>query len=351
MPRIFKKKEFWGTLIALGIFLYLLKDISATDIKRLFERVNIYYFIPAILMQFTMVLLKGIRWRTIVEKTKKIPFHKVIPLFAAGQVLNIVMPALTGQVGRLLLFSKNAGLRKTFVFSTVVMEILFDAITLLLMILLLSMAFVFPVEYRSISYIIAIATGSMFILLYLLLTFKEKIGSFGRQHLRGRWPGTYITLKKFSLSFTKGIALLRSTQYFFRTFFLSLGAWGSQILVVHFLFKAFGFQLPLITAVVIMVINILALLIPITPGNAGTFELAVMAPLLAFRIMKADAVMYALALHLCDLIPILIIGLFFFRSTRMTIKEFKEEGEKEEILDQVDIEDEPEEVMVEKDGL
>ena len=100
-----------------------------------------------------------------------------------------------------------------------------------------------------------------------------------------------------------------------------------------------------------MVINILALLIPITPGNAGTFELAVMAPLLAFRIMKADAVMYALALHLCDLIPILVIGLFFFRSTRTTIKEFKEEGEKEEILDQVDIEDEPEEVMVEKDGL
>jgi uncharacterized protein (TIRG00374 family) len=351
MPRIFKKKEFWGTLIALGIFLYLLKDISLDDIERLFTRVNLYFFIPAVLLQFTMVFFKGIRWRTIIEKTKKLPILKVVPLFAAGQVLNIVMPALTGQVGRLLLFSKNAGLRKTFVFSTVVMEVLFDAISLLLMILLLSMAFVFPAEYRPVSYVIAIATASMFILLYLSLTFKERIGTFGRRHLRGRWPGAYITLKKFALSFTKGIALLRSTQYFFRTLFLSLAAWSSQILVVHFLFKAFGLQLPFITAVVIMVINILALLIPITPGNAGTFELAVMAPLLAFKIAKSDAVMYALALHLCDLIPIMVMGLFFFHSRRMTIKEFKEEGEKEEIMDQVEDEEESKEVMVEKDSL
>jgi uncharacterized protein (TIRG00374 family) len=350
MHRIFKKKEFWGTIIALGIFLYLLKDISLEDIEQLYHRVNLYYFIPALLLQFSMVFMKGIRWRTIVEKTKKLPILKVVPLFAAGQVLNIVMPALTGQVGRLLLFAKNAGLRKTFVFSTVVMEILFDAISLLIMILLLSMAFVFPAEYRPISYIIAIATASMFILLYLMLTFKEQIGAFGRKHLRGRWPGAYITLKKFALSFTKGISLLRSTQYFFRTLALSLGAWGSQILVVHFLFKAFGFELPFITAVVIMVINILALLIPITPGNAGTFELAVMAPLLAFKIVKADAVMYALALHLCDLLPIMVMGMFFFHSRRMTIKEIKEEGEKEEILDDMDTGEETEKVMAEKDS-
>jgi len=350
MPLFLKKKEFWGTLIALGIFLYLLKDISPADINRLLKRVNIYYFIPALLMQFGMVILKGIRWRTIIEKTKNIPYYRVIPLFAAGQMLNIVMPALTGQVARLLLFSKNAGLRKTFVFSTVVMEVLFDAISLLIMILLLSMAFVFPVEYRSISYIIAIATGAMFILLYLLLSFKTKIGNFGRRHIRGRWPGVYITVKKFALSFTKGIALLRSTQYFFRTLILSLVAWTSQILVVYFLFKAFGFQLPFVTAIVIMVINILALLIPITPGNAGTFELAVMAPLLAFNILKSDAVMYALALHIIDLIPIFIIGMFFFRSQRMTIKEIKEikkEGEKEEIMDNV----ETDEVLAEKDSL
>ncbi len=330
MRAILKKKGFWGLLIAIGILIFLVKDIRVEDIQRLIERINAYYLIPALLLQASMVVIKSTRWRTIIEKTKKIPIMRVVPLFAAGQVLNIIMPALTGQVGRLLLFSRKAGLSKTFVFSTVVIEVLFDAISLLLMIVLLSMAFVFPAEYRSISYIIAIFTVSAFILLYLMLTFKERLGNLGRRLLRHRWPGVYITLKKFSLSFTKGISLLRSTHYFFRTLLLSLMAWGSQILVVYCLFKAFGFQLPIVAAIVIMVINILALLIPITPGNAGTFELAVMAPLLAFKIPKADAVLFALALHITDLLPIMMMGLLYFYTERMSIIKICEEGEKAE---------------------
>jgi len=330
MPAILKKKGLWGSLIAIGILIYLVKDIRGEDFQRLFERVNAYYLIPAILLQACMVILKASRWRTIIEKTKKIPFLRIIPLFAAGQILNIVMPMLTGQVGRLLLFSRKLGLRKTFVFSTFVLEVLFDAISLLLMIMLLSLAFVFPPEYRSISYVIAVFTVSAFTLLYLVLTFKNRLGKLGRKFLRHRWPGVYITLKKFSLSFTKGISLLRSTQYFFRTLLLSFMAWGSQILVVYCLFKAFGFQLPLVAAIVIMVINILALLIPITPGNAGTFELAVMAPLLAFKIPKSDAVLFALALHIADLLPIMLIGLLYFYTERMSIKEIVKEGEEAE---------------------
>jgi uncharacterized protein (TIRG00374 family) len=347
MAALLKKKEFWGTLIALGILIFLVKDIRSEDISRLYERINGYYLIPALLMQAAMVVLKSTRWRTIIKKTKIISLRRIIPLFAAGQLLNIIMPALTGQVGRLLLFARKVKLRKTYIFSTFVIEILFDAISLLVMIVLLSMAFVFPAEYRSISYGIAIFTVSAFVSLYLILTFKNQLGKLGRRTLRHRWPGVYITLKKFSLSFTKGISLLRSTQDFFRTLLFSFLAWTSQILVVFFLFKAFGFELPVVAAIVIMVINTLALLIPITPGNAGTFELAVMAPLLAFKISKADAVLYALALHITDLLPIMIMGLFYFYSERMTIREFKEQGEKEEIMEHAT----DEKILVKEDEL
>jgi uncharacterized protein (TIRG00374 family) len=344
MPPFLKKKEFWGTLIALAILLYLVKDIRPADIERLIKRVDFYFLIAALLMQFVVIILKAVRWRIIIEKTRKLSYLRVIPLFSAGQVLNIVMPALTGQVGRLLLFARKVGLSKTYVFSTLVLEVLFDAISLLVLILLLSTGFVFPAEYRSVSYIIAIATISLFVILYLSLTFKDQIGSVGRKALRSRWPGVYITLKKFSKSFTKGIALLRSTHYFTRTLILSLLTWGAHVLVAHFLFKSFGFPLPFMAAAVIMVVNTLALMVPITPGNAGTFELAIMAPLLAFKIAKSDAVLYAMALHVLDLIPVFIMGLMFFHTERMTIKELREEGEKEEILDQVE-----EDILVEEE--
>jgi len=96
---------------------------------------------------------------------------------------------------------------------------------------------------------------------------------------------------------------------------------------IYFLFLSFGFKLPLISAVVIMVINTVALMVPITPGNAGTFELAVAAPLLAFKIGRTDAVMFALALHIIDFLPIMVMGSIFIHTERLSIKEIEKEGE------------------------
>nr|MBN2276757.1 flippase-like domain-containing protein [candidate division Zixibacteria bacterium] len=336
MPSFFKKKELWGILIGAALLVYCVKDIRPEDVRDLIIRVDFYYLIPALVMEFLMIITKSIRWRTIVENTRKIGIMQVLPLYSAGQVINIVMPALTGQIGRLLLFSRQASLSKTYVFSTIVLEILFDAITLLILILLLSTVFVFPAEYRSIGYIIAIATVSLFVLLYMILHYKNQIGNFGRRHVRNRWPGLYITLRKFARSFTRGIDLLRSTRYLTRTVIFSFLGWFSHIMVIYFLFKSFDFDLPFIAAVVVMVINTVALMIPITPGNAGTFEFAVVVALKTFSITKSDAVLYALALHILDLIPIFVMGLFFFRTNRMTIKEIKEEGEKEELLEEVE---------------
>jgi len=337
MPSFLKKKHFWGILVAAILLGYCLKDIHPHDVEELLFRVNFYFFIPAILIEFLMMIVRALRWRTIVEKTKRIRILRIIPLYSAGQVLNIVLPALTGQVGRLLLFSKKENLSKTYVFSTIVIEILFDAISLLIFVLLLSMvSFVLPQQYRTISYAIGIGTIALFAILYLILQFKDGIGRIGRRLMRGRWPGLYITLRKFSNSFTRGIGLLHSGPYFLRTLFLSLLAWAAHVMIIYCLFKSFGFELPIASAVVVMVINTLALLIPITPGNAGTFELAVTASLMAFRIIKSDAVLFALALHILDLIPIFLLGGFFFRTERLSLKEIEDEGEKEKFLNQMD---------------
>lgn len=332
-----KRKEFWGTIIALILLAYCVKDIRVDDLRSLYSRISFYYLIPALLMEFILIISKAVRWGTIIENSKKLSIFRVCNLYSAGQVINIIMPALTGQMARIWLFSRKVGLTKAYVFSTILLEVLFDAISLLAMIVIVSMAFAFPEEYRPISYVIAFITISMFVILYLILTFKKQIGALGRKTLRRRSPKIFLILKKFADSFTKGISLLRSTKYFFRTMALSLAGWLAHILVVYFLFKSFGFyDLPFMAAIIIMVINTLALLIPITPGNAGTFELAVVASLLVFNIAKSDAVLYALALHLLDLIPIFVMGFLFLRSERMTLKEIKEEGEKEEIPEEFD---------------
>ncbi len=336
MTSFWKKKQFWGTLIALVLLAYCLKDITLEELKSLGARLNFYYVIPAAASGFLYMLFKGLRWRAMVSRQKKIRFWRAITLYSTGQILGLVMPALTGQVGRLVLFSRKEGLKKTFIFSTIILEVLFDAISLVIFMLITSFAFVFPSEYRHMSTIVAGVTVAALVCLYLMLHYQEGAENFGRKCLRNRWPGAYITVKKFIRSFTKGIEVLKSSQHMAGTMALSLLSWGAHMLVVWYLMKAFGLELPFAAAAVVMIINTIVLMVPITPGNAGTFEVAVSTSLAAFSVGRSDAVLFALALHIMDFIPIFVYSFYFLRLERQSIMDIKEEHEEDMVPDYID---------------
>jgi len=342
-----KKKKFWGSLIAILLLAYCLKDIRISEIRALSERVNYLYLIPATLAALLYLVTRALRWRLIVAQHKTIPPLRSITLYSAGQILNILMPALTGQVGRMFLFARKENLRKTFVFSTIVLEVLFDAISLMVFLMLTSLAFAFPDEYRNLSLILAVITIALVAGLYLLLHYQQGLEEFGRRRFRHRWPGTYITVKKFIRSFIKGIDLLRSSQSALKGLLFSLVSWGAHMLAIYYLFEAFNLGLPPAAAAAVMIINSLALMIPITPGNAGTFEVAVSTSLVAFSVGRSDAVLFALALHLLDLIPIVILGLMFLRTEKISIREIQAQHEDQPVLDNVSEDGE----LIEQEGV
>lgn len=336
MTTFWKKKQFWGAIIGLALLVYCVKDIRFADLEVLLRRVNLYYLIPAIGAGFFFMLFKGLRWRLMVSRQKRIRIARATTLYSAGQVLSMIMPALTGQVGRLILFARKEELRKTFVFSTIVLEILFDAVSLIVFMFLTSLAFAFPSEYRYLSFVVAGVTVALLAVLYLILHGQDRLEQIGRRSLRGRWPGVYITVKKFIRSFTKGIDMLRSSQHMSATLLYSLLGWAAHMLSVWFLIGSFGFSLPFAAAAVIMIINTIVLMVPITPGNAGTFEVAVSSSLAAFSVGRSDAVLFALALHLMDLLPVMTFGFYFLRLEKLSLRQIKAEHEKAHILARID---------------
>lgn len=330
-----RSKQFWGTLIAVALLAYCVKDITLTELQALSHRVNYLYLIPAVGGTFLFIIFRALRWKLMLSQHRRIKRFRVIALYSAGQVLNIVMPALTGQVGRLILFAKKEGLRKTFVFSTIVLEVLFDALSLVIFLMFTSVAFVFPDGYRSVGIAIAVVTVVLLALLWLMVQFRSRLEEVGRRHLRHRWPGFYVSVKKFVRSFAKGIETLRSSQHFFGTFGYSLASWTAHTLVIYFLFLAFGFRLPFAAAATVMIINTLALMVPITPGNAGTFEVAVSTSLTAFAVGRSDAVLFSVALHILDLLPVFAFGFSFLHLERLSIREIKSQHKDEKILERV----------------
>ncbi len=340
MSALLKKKRFWGVVIAVLLLGYSFKDIRVEHLEALWDRMNLWFLIPALALSALMQISRSSRWRTILEPSKRLTFRRGMLLYATAAAVNYMMPALTGQVGRILLISKKENLPKTHVFSTFLLEIVFDAIMLLMFIFLSSFWLVFPSKYRSYSYLVLGAAFALVALLYAHLMFHSRIDSLIKKHCRSRWPGVYITLKRFSRSFTRGVNALKSTKHLFRSVLLSLLAWTSQAAMIILLFHAFGLKLSPPVALVVVVVNTLGLLFPITPGNAGTFELLVVATLTSFGVLKTDAALLALALHIIDVTPILLLAGWFMHTERVNVDEF--EPAKEEIKDVISsVGDEP----------
>ncbi len=335
MKKLLKNKQLWGGLIAVVLLIICFKSVKLTDINSLFHRLNYHYFIPSVLCSFAFLIVRALRWRVMITRQAPCGAVRTITLYAAGQVINMAMPVLTGQVGRLLLYAKKLDLRKTFVFSTMVLEVIFDALSLLIFMFFTSLAFAFPKEYRLISFIVAGLTALVLLLMYLMLNYQQKLEEVGRRRLAKRWPGFYVGLKKGVRSFAKGIELLRSSQHMATSILLSLLAWTSHVMVIWLLYESFGFKLPVAAAAAVVIVNAIVLMIPITPGNAGTFEIVVSSSLTAFSVGRADAVLFALALHLIDLVPVITLGAFFFRKDRNIMKTMRQISKDKTIINQI----------------
>jgi hypothetical protein len=59
-----------------------------------------------------------------------------------------------------------------------------------------------------------------------------------------------------------------------------------------------------------MVINTLLLVIPVTPGNLGTYQVATVLGLSVFGVGKTEAVSYGIVLQATTYVPIACVGLY-----------------------------------------
>jgi uncharacterized membrane protein YbhN (UPF0104 family) len=72
--------------------------------------------------------------------------------------------------------------------------------------------------------------------------------------------------------------------------------------------NAFALDLPLTSAILVTVAINLSLVLPSSPAALGVFEAATIIALKAFDVPQAEALSYALVLHLLNLVPFLLIG-------------------------------------------
>lgn len=316
MSKFYKSRRLWGIVFA-SIFLVLcFYDIDLKQLWKIIRGIDLRILTAAVFCQLLLPVWKALRWKYILDPVKKIKFWDMFSVYCVGWLLNVSLPMLTGQVARTFLLSKKHQIGKTKSFASVALEVVFDGSSLLALMTALSFFFVFPQWLIRGQHSLALLLAIGVILLYLLILNPKFI-----TRIKEKFPHKITAaLEKFLQSFSDGLQILRSSRHIVIVSALSLLAWFTQVIVVTLLIVAFGFKLPVWGAVVVVVINTLMMMFPITPANLGTFQVATILGLTFFGISKAEALSLGLLLHALDIIPSFALGTFFMLFEKSLVK-------------------------------
>jgi uncharacterized protein (TIRG00374 family) len=322
-PRTWRWIRLLGLIAAFVVLVMMFRHTDPHDIWNSFARIDLRFLIPVVVGVVLMPAARAIRLKFMMEPHHKRPVGRVISIYNVGQMVNIMMPVLTGQVGRVLLFSRTLDVTKTFAFTLVVLEILFDGVILVVMVFAASFLIVLPEWLVRGEVMIIFAMILLFGFFYLALNRHKKQSSqpsWFRRHAPARLVREWDNVKG---SFLAGLNLLKSTRHLLLVLVLSIAAWIAHAFIVLFLLRAFQLDVPFWGAMVILIVNTVVIMIPVSPGNIGTFQLACIVGLNFFGIPKDEALGFSILLHLAEVGPIFLLGIISSFSAHVRIREFQ----------------------------
>ncbi len=325
-----KSKTFWGITLSVVLLVVSFYRVDLSSVPKVLSEVSGLLLVPAFLVQFANLFVRSQRWRFIVEPERKCNWLHAFSSYSIGAIVNLTFPPFIGQMARIVLFSKRYKITKTFTLTSIMLEFLFDIISLLMITAAASIVFVVYQEFLTTQFLIIASIIVLFVFLNMILRRKGKMNimeEITKDTLLGKIKAR---LNKTYRSFLNGLMMLKSKRHLALVSSFSFFSWILSTLSVFFLLVAFNLQIPLWSAVVVVVVGTVFTTISITPGNIGTQHLATIIALGLFGVSREVSLPIAIILHLASILPTYVVGTFFLSTEHLTIKELKVKDEQAE---------------------
>ena len=108
---------------------------------------------------------------------------------------------------------------------------------------------------------------------------------------------------------------------------LSIVIWLVDVLAIYLLFLAFGLDLSVAAAFVLMIVLVIGIAIPTAPGFIGNWHYFCILGLGLFGIPKTDALTFAIIYHALSIGIVIFLGLLFLPFNRFSVADLRHQAE------------------------
>jgi hypothetical protein len=316
--RLLDWKAVLGFGISGGLLWFAFRDVHLAEVWHHVREADLVLLALAALTATTLFPLRAIRWRPLLQPAlPRSRFHFRFAATCIGFMVNNLLPARVGEFARAYALSRLEPVKVSASFGTLVVERMFDGLTIVLL-LLISMAWPgFPdVSGRDFGSAAA-WMGGLFALVFLVLLGmvirpETSVRLFERTIARVLPKTVRRPVVDALEAFLDGLGALRNGRLVAEIVFWSVVTWLTGALSFYIGFLAFGIQLPFVAALFVQGLIALAVALPSAPGFFGVFEAAARVGLVSvWGVASGPALAFAIGFHMAGFLPVTLLGLYY----------------------------------------
>jgi uncharacterized protein (TIRG00374 family) len=298
-----------GVAVTAACMYLALRGVALDDARAALAASDLRWLVPAGVVLAFALWLRIVRWWVLFEPSSRPPLRAVGHAAFVGYFFNNILPARAGEAARVIALYGKARTPRAEAIGTVVIERVFDLLALL--VLLFACYPLLPeISWLKAAALLGIVfVAGLVVLVVVLVRYDERALRWLLSPLR-RLPGAGVS-ERVELAVgnaMRGLVALREPRVALRGMALTLASWVVLGFSFWILTAALHLGVPVVAGMLVVVAINLSLVLPSSPAALGVFEAATVVALRAFDVPQAEALSYALVLHLLNLVPFLVIG-------------------------------------------
>lgn len=322
------KKLILGIILGVVLIYLSVRGINLDETVAHLKKIRLGYAALALLFILFMQALRSYRWGVILEPMEKISQLTLFAVTSVGFLAISAIPARIGELARPYLISQKSTIKMSSAVGTIVVERVLDSLAVLAITIAVLMLQDLP-SWMIKSGIIFFIITVLMIACIIGLVWRRETAVRVIERLLKLLPGKVAQrVNNVIHHFIDGFQVITDVKRLLYLLFLSALVWLVDVVVIYTMFAAFGLDLPLMAAFIVMIILIAGIAIPAAPGFIGNWHYACILGLSLFNIAKPEAFSFALVYHFLSMVLVIVLGVIFLPFNKFSISDMTKQMNK-----------------------
>jgi len=286
------------------------RKVELSKMAQALRGTNYWLVVVGALVGLGGFAVRAVGWKYLLAPVGRLGARRLFSPVAIGYMANNLFPARLGEFVRAYVVGRREGVSKSSAFATIIVERIFDGLTLLLILAVVSIFFDFPREVKTGGWLVAAVFLGLAAFLAVVAV-KVRLALRLVDATLSRWlPGFAERMKSRLECFVAALDIRRHARHTALAFLTCVARWGFEACIYLSVVLAMGLPVPVHGVLFVMVVVNIATMVPSAPAYVGAVQFGCWLSLKeVLGVEETLAATYSVLLHAAIFFPITIAGI------------------------------------------